>query len=142
VPPAIVQRYAAQTLRPHRARRSHEAARRAVTLQLANLVNHASVEQGCSYAGRAWFGPMPADDNPYERNNRWALYSALIYGIERVRLVALWDGKGGDGPGGTGHMVSEVRRLGGIAEHLDTTKFDYWQAQGKVGKVLDMLSVR
>ncbi len=87
-------------------------------------------------------GPMPVDDNPYERNNRWALYSALIYGIQQVRLVALWDGKGGDGPGGTGHMVSEVRRLGGIAEHLDITKFDYWQAQGKVGKVLDMLSIR
>jgi tetratricopeptide (TPR) repeat protein len=84
-------------------------------------------------------GPLPFGDNPFERNNRWALYSALIYGIERIRLVALWDGKGGDGPGGTGHMVSEVRRLGGIAEHLDITKFDYWQAQGKVGEMLDGL---
>ncbi len=85
-------------------------------------------------------GPLPEGDNPYARNNRWALYSALIYGIDRVRLIALWNGKGGDGPGGTGHMVQEVRRLGGIAEHLDTTKFDYWQAKGKVGKVLDMLA--
>ncbi|MFN8455677.1 MAG: hypothetical protein U0401_13590 [Anaerolineae bacterium] len=78
-------------------------------------------------------------DNAYERNNRWALYCALIYGIDKVRAIALWDGKGGDGPGGTGHMVEEVRRLGGIAVHLDTTKFDYWQAKGKVGKMLDQL---
>jgi|GEM_PF-174971 len=85
-------------------------------------------------------GPLPLGDNPYERNNRWALYAALIYGIDRIRFIALWDGKGGDGPGGTGHMMEEVRRLGGITEHLDTTKFDYWQAKGKVGKVLDMLA--
>ncbi len=84
-------------------------------------------------------GPLPPSENAYERNNRWALYSALIYGIDKVRAIALWDGKGGDGPGGTGHMVEEVRRLGGIAVHLDTTKFDYWQAKGKVGKVLDQL---
>jgi tetratricopeptide (TPR) repeat protein len=84
-------------------------------------------------------GPLPVAENPYERNNRWALYSALIYGIDKVRAIALWDGKGGDGPGGTGHMVAEVRRLGGIAVHLDTTKFDYWQAKGKVGKMLDQL---
>ncbi|NJN99968.1 MAG: SLATT domain-containing protein, partial [Anaerolineales bacterium] len=78
-------------------------------------------------------GPLPLGDNPYERNNRWALYAALIYGVERIRFIALWDGKGGDGPGGTGHMMEEVRRLGGITEHLDTTKFDYWRAKGKVG---------
>jgi hypothetical protein len=36
-------------------------------------------------------------------------------------------------------MLEEVRQLGGIAEHLNTTKFDYWQAGGKVGKALDML---
>ena len=85
-------------------------------------------------------GPLPEGDSPYERNNRWALYSALIHGIDRVRFIALWNGKGGDGPGGTGHMMKEVRRLGGITEHLDTTKFDYWQAQGKVGEVLDILA--
>jgi tetratricopeptide (TPR) repeat protein len=119
------------------------------------------IEESVSFAGDEWVerfynirnhpnvsfqfqldrvGPLPEGDNPYERNNRWALYSALIYGIDRVRLIALWNGKGGDGPGGTGHMVQEVRRLGGIAEHLDTTKFDYWQAKGKVGKVLDALT--
>jgi len=84
-------------------------------------------------------GPVPKGDNSYERNNRWALYSALTYGIERVRLIVLWNGQGGDGPGGTGHMVQEVRRLGGIVEHLDTTKFKYWKAKGRVDKALQQL---
>jgi hypothetical protein len=102
-----------------------------------NLRNHPNVT---IYLQSDQVGRLPEGDNAYERNNRWALYSALIYGIDKVRLIALWDGKGGDGPGGTGHMVQEVRRLGGIAEHLDTTKFDYWQAGGKVGKALDLLA--
>ena len=76
-------------------------------------------------------GAVPQGGNSFERNNRWALYSSLIYGIERVRLLVLWDGKGGDGRGGTGDMVKQVRQLGGIVEHLDTTKFDYWKAQEK-----------
>ncbi|MEM7346800.1 MAG: hypothetical protein AAF485_21370, partial [Chloroflexota bacterium] len=85
-------------------------------------------------------GDVPKGEDPFRRNNRWALYSTLGYGIERVRLVVLWNGKGGDGPGGTDDMVQDVRRLGGIVKHLDTNKFDYWTAQGKVGKVLDLLA--
>lgn len=77
-------------------------------------------------------GTVPEGDSPYERNNRWALYSTLMYGIERVRLVVLWNGKGGDAPGGTGDMVQQVRQLGGIVEHIDTTKFDYWKMNEKV----------
>ncbi|NCR14125.1 MAG: hypothetical protein GPJ24_15180 [Microcystis aeruginosa SX13-11] len=75
-------------------------------------------------------GAVPQGGNSFERNNRWALYSSLIYGIDRLRLIVLWDGKGGDGRGGTGDMVKQVRQLGGIVEHLDTTKFDYWKTQG------------
>lgn len=111
------------------------------------------IKESVSFAGDAWvsrfykvhnhpnitihlqpdrLGPVPEGDNPFERNNRWALYSTLMYGIDRVRLVVLWDGKGGDAPGGTGHMVQEVRRLGGIVEHIDTTKFDYWQTKKSV----------
>jgi hypothetical protein len=34
---------------------------------------------------------IPKDgDDPFERNNRWALYSSLIRGIEKVRLIAEW----------------------------------------------------
>ncbi len=77
-------------------------------------------------------GEVPQGENPFERNNRWALYSTLMYGIDRVRLVVLWDGKGGDAPGGTGDMVQQVRQLGGIVEHLDTTTFDYWQTKKEI----------
>lgn len=38
------------------------------------------------------------------------------------------------------HMVEEMRHLGGYVEHINTTKFDYWQAGGKVRKALDKLA--
>jgi tetratricopeptide (TPR) repeat protein len=88
-------------------------------------------------------GKVKAGDDPYERNNRWALYSSLINGVDRVRLLALWDGKMSytDQDGYlVAHMVEEMRRLGGYVEHIDTTKFDYWQAGGMVGKALDRLA--
>ncbi|MEL6438580.1 MAG: hypothetical protein AAFQ80_04910 [Cyanobacteria bacterium J06621_8] len=72
-------------------------------------------------------GALPEGENPFERNNSWALDSSLVYGIERLKLLVLWDGKGGDGKGGTGDMVNQVRQLGGTVQHIDTTKFDYWQ---------------
>jgi tetratricopeptide (TPR) repeat protein len=111
------------------------------------------IEESVSFAGDSWverfyqirqhpnvtihlqpdrLGPVPEGDNPYSRNVRWTLYSTLCYGIGRVRLIVLWDGKGGDGPGGTGHLVKEVRQLGGIVEHIDTSKFEYWQKQNKM----------
>ncbi len=82
-------------------------------------------------------GPVPEGDNPYERNNRWALYSALEHTIEQIRFIVLWDGRGGDGPGGTRHMVEEIRRFGGIVEHLDTTQFDYWQTTQRIDQAVD-----
>jgi hypothetical protein len=88
-------------------------------------------------------GKVPEGDNAFERNNRWTLYSTLMYGIDRVQLIALWDGKGGAGRGGTADMVQQVRQLGGIVEHIDTTKFEYWKSKGKVldfAKVSEMTS--
>ena len=58
-------------------------------------------------------GPTPEGQNPFERCNLWLLNSALALGIERVRFLTLWDGGGGDGPGGTAHMVEEIQRLSG-----------------------------
>ncbi|MBD1913326.1 MULTISPECIES: tetratricopeptide repeat-containing protein [unclassified Leptolyngbya] len=81
-------------------------------------------------------GPVPGYDNPYERNNRWALYSTLMYDINRVRLIALWNGQGGDGLGGTADMVQQVRQLGGMVEHIDITKFDYWKEQQGQGQAI------
>lgn len=73
-------------------------------------------------------GAVHEEDNAYERNNRWALYSTLMYGIDRVRLIVLWNGKDGQ-TGGTADMVQQVRQLGGIVEHIDTTKFHYWDTK-------------
>jgi hypothetical protein len=67
-------------------------------------------------------GPTPENANPYERNNLWQLYTALSMGPEKVRFICLWDGKGGDGPGGTKHMVNEVQKHSGRVYILDTTK--------------------
>jgi hypothetical protein len=67
-------------------------------------------------------GPTPADANPYERNNLWMLYTALSMGSEKVRFICLWDGKGGDGPGGTKHMHGEVLNRSGQVYVIDTNK--------------------
>src|SRR6185312_15739458 len=48
----------------------------------------------------------------WERNNLWELTSALTNGGMHLTLIALWDGKGGDGPGGTEHMVKEAKARG------------------------------
>jgi len=64
-------------------------------------------------------GPTPEDANPYERNNLWQLYTALSMGPEKVRFICLWDGKGGDGPGGTKHMHDSVKKRSGLVYVLD-----------------------
>lgn len=64
-------------------------------------------------------GPLPQGVNPCERNNLWQLYTALSHGPEKVRFIALWDGREGDGPGGTKHMVETVEKHAGRAYILD-----------------------
>ena len=63
-------------------------------------------------------------DNVHERNNRWALYSALGRGIDKVRLIALRDDK--SDPKSLDarlvkHMVDLMREIGGIVEHVVPT---------------------
>ena len=65
-------------------------------------------------------GPPPKGVNLYERCNTWLLYTALAWGVERLRFVTLWDGGGGDGPGGTRHMTEEVLRRTGRVYRIDT----------------------
>jgi hypothetical protein len=67
-------------------------------------------------------GPPREGEDPYERNNRWMLDAAMRFGADKVDFVCLWNGEGGDGPGGTKHMMEEVRNKGGSAVWLDTTK--------------------
>jgi hypothetical protein len=66
--------------------------------------------------------PPQESEDPYERNNRWMLNQSSRFGADKVDLVCLWNGEGGDGPGGTKHMMEEVRQRGGRTHWLDTTK--------------------
>jgi len=36
-----------------------------------------------------------------------------------VSFVCLWNGEGGDGPGGTQHMIARVRERGGSVHWID-----------------------
>ena len=68
--------------------------------------------------------PEAQDDaeggNAYARCNLVMLQRALDLAGSDVDLVCLWDGGEGDGPGGTAHMVNEVRRHGGRVHWIDT----------------------
>jgi len=68
-----------------------------------------------------WLRNVPTFDI-WAHNNLWTLHTAFVHGAEKVVLVALWNGERGDGPGGTEHMVGEVRERGGRAEILDAKR--------------------
>lgn len=55
----------------------------------------------------------------WERNNLWMLNSALSCGGIQMTLVSVWDGKGGDGAGGTEHMVKQAKKRGAKIIILD-----------------------
>lgn len=65
-------------------------------------------------------GLPPKGIDPYERCNLWLLSTALSYGINKVHFVCLWDGGGGDGPGGTAHLYKEVEKRTGQVIWIDT----------------------
>ncbi len=67
----------------------------------------------------AELGPLPKGVDAYERCNLWLLYTALGWGVDKVRFVCLWNGGGGDGPGGTKHMHDEVKRRTGRVQWID-----------------------
>lgn len=66
------------------------------------------------------------DYSIWQRNNLWMLFNALNEGCDpktgdpNLTLIALWDGKGGDGPGGTGDLVDKVQELGARCEVINT----------------------
>src|SRR5271166_2340102 len=64
-------------------------------------------------------GPVPKGEDPYERNNRWMLDRAKRLGPGKVDFLCLWNGQGGDGPGGTRHMMEEVAEAGGRTHVLE-----------------------
>jgi tetratricopeptide (TPR) repeat protein len=66
-------------------------------------------------------------DDPYERNNRWTLYSSLGKGIDKVHLIALWNSHG-DKPKDQDarlvyHMIELMRDTGGSIELINTSRY-------------------
>jgi len=45
---------------------------------------------------------------------------AMKFGAEKVEFICLWDGLGGDGPGGTRHLMKEVHNRAGRIHWLNT----------------------
>jgi hypothetical protein len=68
-------------------------------------------------------GPLPEGENAFERNNQWMLASAARFGGDKLAFVSLWNGQGGDGPGGAQHLMEEARRR---------TSRIYWLNTGKL----------
>jgi uncharacterized protein YifN (PemK superfamily) len=70
--------------------------------------------------------PRPGDD-VFERNNRWALYSAMMRGVDNLRLIALFDDKRGDihdtqDAQLVKHMIDLTRDTGGQVEIINPSK--------------------
>jgi hypothetical protein len=67
-----------------------------------------------------WLGHL----EPYsvwQRNNLWTLNEALAAGARHVTVLALWNGKAGDGPGGTADMIAIARARGADVQVIDTS---------------------
>lgn len=70
--------------------------------------------------------PKP-DHDIFERNNRWALYSAMMRGVDNLRLIALFDDKRGDIHATQDahlvkHMIDLMRDAGGQVEIINPSK--------------------
>jgi hypothetical protein len=64
-------------------------------------------------------GALAEGEGPFERNNLWMLDEAQRMAGDKISFVSVWNGKGGDGPGGSQHMMEAVRRLGGAVHWID-----------------------
>jgi hypothetical protein len=64
-------------------------------------------------------GALPDGADPFERTNLWMLEEARRIGGAAVSFICVWNGEGGDGPGGTKHMIDAVRQIGGDVEWID-----------------------
>ena len=66
--------------------------------------------------------PLRPGEDAFARVNLWMLDRAVAYGPQNIRFICLWDGKAGDGPGGTKHLHDAVEQGSGESYVLDTTK--------------------
>ena len=82
-------------------------------------------------------GIVKANDNVNERNNRWALYSSLERGVDKVRLIAVWDGKNeipkDRDARQVKHMVDLMRDMGGKVDHINPSKILAEEAAHVIG---------
>ncbi|MFT3795049.1 hypothetical protein [Flavobacterium sp.] len=53
-----------------------------------------------------------SQDNVWAATNRWMLDTALDIGSQQTTLMALWDEKKADGPGGTQDMIDTAKNKG------------------------------
>jgi hypothetical protein len=60
-----------------------------------------------------------AGDEVWAKANEWMLGAALGSGGDHLALIVLWDGEGGDGPGGTRQMVNVAKAYGANAVVID-----------------------
>jgi len=67
-----------------------------------------------------WLSEKRESYTIWQRNNLWMLYNALADEGKNLTLIALWNGKEGDGPGGTGDLVAKVKERGAKVIHLNT----------------------
>jgi len=63
-----------------------------------------------------------AQGYPYVRCNLWLLYTALSWGVDKVRFICLWNGVDDGKPGGTAHMHNEVKKRTGHVTWINTEK--------------------
>ncbi len=92
--------------------------------QVRVLSNATEVNDDSEYLP-SWLRAKP-DYTIWQRNNLWTLFNALTEacdpksGDPNLTLIALWDGAGGDGPGGTADLVEKVENLGARSEIVNT----------------------
>ena len=63
-------------------------------------------------------GPPDSPELAFERNNDWILDAAQA-AAPRLRVLAVWDGEPGDGPGGTWDFVRRARTMGAQVAVID-----------------------
>jgi hypothetical protein len=80
---------------------------------------HAVVARSMRFVAAETLGPLADGADPYERTNLWMLDEARQIGGDNIVLICLWDGEGGDGPGGAKHMMGAVRQDGGNVRWID-----------------------
>lgn len=71
---------------------------------------------------------LPVEKSKNSKNNIWAVMNlwmldhALEFEGKNMTLLALWDGKGGDGNGGTEHMINAAKDKGAKINIININK--------------------